>query len=267
MTNSIYEKLAASKKYAALCPDTLRRVAEDCARRYKKPKEAEKAARETLHGITGAFMRPEELKRAEERLKAGDMEGALEMHASTRERKPLGPFYEALFARTGRPGRVLDVACGLNPIYLAAMGVAVTGVDIAGGQIEMMNRWASAGGYPLEARLGDALCPDFLPEGPFDLTLAMKLLPVLENQKKGAAAALIESLPSEKAAVTFPTRTLSGRGVGMERHYSQWFEGLLPEMWAIFDRYVQNDELIYLIQRNGGGTEHGEAVCGGHAHR
>lgn len=44
MTNSIYEKLAASKKYAALCPDTLRRVAEDCARRYKKPKEAEKAA-------------------------------------------------------------------------------------------------------------------------------------------------------------------------------------------------------------------------------
>lgn len=216
MTNSIYEKLAALKKYAALCPDTLRRVAEDCARRYKKPKEAEKAARETLHGITGAFMGPEELKRAEERLKAGDMEGALEMHASTRERKPLGPFYEALFARTGRPGRVLDVACGLNPIYLAAMGVAVTGVDIAGGQIEMMNRWASAGGYPLEARLGDALCPDFLPEGPFDLTLAMKLLPVLENQKKGAAAALIESLPSEKAAVTFPTRTpvRTGRGHG-----------------------------------------------------
>ena len=68
MTNSIYEKLAASKKYAALCPDTLRRVAEDCAQRYKKPKEAEKAARETLHGITGAFMGPEELKRAEERL-------------------------------------------------------------------------------------------------------------------------------------------------------------------------------------------------------
>lgn len=106
-------------------------------------------------------MRPEELKRAEERLKAGDMEGALEMHASTRERKPLGAFYEALFARAGRPGRVLDVACGLNPIYLAGHGH----FGDRGGHCRRTDRddepLGFGGGYPLEARLGDALCPGF----------------------------------------------------------------------------------------------------------
>ena len=39
MTESILEKLLAAKKYADVCPDTLRRVAEEAAMRYKKPKK------------------------------------------------------------------------------------------------------------------------------------------------------------------------------------------------------------------------------------
>ena len=40
------ERLLASKKYRDICPDTVRRVWSECQRRYKKPKEIEKAARE-----------------------------------------------------------------------------------------------------------------------------------------------------------------------------------------------------------------------------
>ena len=116
--NEVYEaalqKLSASKKYAGVCPDTLARVLTESFQRYKKPKEAEKAAREKLHGITGAFMTQEESRGAEKALAVwtpGDdaaLTDVLSQHASTRERLPLAAMdalYARLFAMTGRPAR------------------------------------------------------------------------------------------------------------------------------------------------------------------
>lgn len=262
--SAVYEKLLASKKYRDVCPDTLRRVAEDCEARYAKLKDAEKAAKEALHGITGAFLGAEDLKRARSCLMSGDLEGALRLHASTRERMPLDAFYDALFARTGRPASVLDIACGLNPAYLGVIGVPVTGIDIAGAQIDLLNDWAAETGAPVRCFTRDALCENALPEGRFDLALVMKLLPVLENEKKGAAADLLREIDARIIAATFPTRTLTGRGIGMEKHYSEWFEAILPEELRVLDRYVCNDELIYLVGRE---ETNGETVCGGDAHR
>ena len=60
MNTDTLEKLLQSKKYRDVCPDTVRRIWEECAAKYKKPKDADKAAREALHGITGAFLTPAE---------------------------------------------------------------------------------------------------------------------------------------------------------------------------------------------------------------
>lgn len=249
MTEAILEKLLAAKKYADVCPDTLRRVAEESALRHKKPKDAEKAAKEALHGITGAFMDAALIKQASRMLSENDIEGALKLHSSTKERMPLAGFYEELFSRTGRPASVLDIACGLNPIYLGSIGIPVTGIDIGGAQIRLINDWAAACGAPAKCHVGDALCDGFIPEGEWELALIMKLLPVLETQKKGSARMLLESLPVKTAVVTFPTRTLGGRKVGMEQHYTEWFEGIVPECFNVKDRYVCNFELVYILER------------------
>ena len=103
-------KLRASKNYAGVCPDMLERVLREGFARHKKPKDAEKAAREKLHGITGAFMSPAECVRAAaalERWTPGDDETlteALSQHASTRERLPLkamDALYDRVFAAEG----------------------------------------------------------------------------------------------------------------------------------------------------------------------
>ena len=250
MTEAILEKLLAAKKYAEVCPDTLRRVAEEAAGRYKKPKDAEKAAKEALHGITGAFMDSGLIKQARQLLDSGDIEGALKLHSSTKERMPIAEFYDELFRRTGKPDSVLDIACGLNPIYLGSIGIAVTGIDIGGAQIGLINEWAQKSGYSVQCVVGDALCDGFIPEGVWDMALVMKLLPVLETQKKGSAKRLLEQLPVGKAVVTFPTRTLGGRKVGMEQHYTEWFESIVPECFAIKDRYICNFELVYILERD-----------------
>ena len=53
MNEPMLEKLLNAKKYQDVCPDTVRRVWAECREKYKRPKEAERAAREALHGIAG----------------------------------------------------------------------------------------------------------------------------------------------------------------------------------------------------------------------
>ena len=60
--------------------------------------------------------------------------------------------------------------------------------------------------------------------------------------------ALLERLNAAWAAVSFPTRTLSGRSVGMERNYSSAFEENCPQRFAIADRFVAGNELIYVLK-------------------
>ena len=91
MNNDLLDKLLASKKYREICPDTVRRVWADCEKRYKKAKDVEKAAREALHGITGAFMTPQEARQLAFDMQAWyvdktdiGLERMLSRHASTR---------------------------------------------------------------------------------------------------------------------------------------------------------------------------------------
>ncbi|EKS8535753.1 16S rRNA (guanine(1405)-N(7))-methyltransferase RmtF, partial [Klebsiella pneumoniae] len=50
------DALLSAKNLRDVCPETVRRVFMELLPRYRKPKDAEKAARTHLHQITGAFM-------------------------------------------------------------------------------------------------------------------------------------------------------------------------------------------------------------------
>ena len=251
------EKLLASKKYRDVCPDTVRRVWEDCLRRYKRPKDAEKAAREALHGVTGAFMTPAEVAgcaAAMARWADGErtddaLEAMLKRHASTRERLPLSDM-DALYARifeiTGRPGSVLDLACGLNPLYLGARGIPTAGVDISGAAVGLVNAF----GPPVGAVCADLLCPGGIPSGRFDLALLFKVLPLLERQRAGAASDVLNAVNARCVAVSFPTRTLGGRNVGMAAHYSEWMAARLPAARSVAGTFETENELFFILEES-----------------
>lgn len=250
------DSLLSSRKLRDLCPDTIRRVFFECLPKYKSLKDADKATRTELHRITGAFVTPEHLAEAEKLLdtwQPGDddtLTKALSLHASTRERLPL-PDTDAMYAHVceviGRPQTVLDLACGFNPVYLSSRGYDVTGLDLHGGAIGLINRWAQKHALPARAITADLLTESCLPQEKFDLALMMKLLPILETQQTGSALRLIDSANAKTILVSFPTKTLGGRGVGMEAHYTQWFENLLPQE-RVIHRFTHGSELIYLIK-------------------
>lgn len=249
--------LKQSKKYAELCEATVERVFTEELTRHKRLKEAEKSARARLHQITGAFMTPAHLALARGCLEAyaqGDLDAlarALKLHASTAERLPaIEDLYGRVFERVGRPAMILDLACGLNPLYLGSKGLCVRGHDISGGITGLIDGWAARCAWDVSARTTDLTMNPSLEHA--DLALAMKLLPVIEQQHRGAAMALLLSVPARHILVSFPTHTLSGRGVGMERNYTRWFEDNLPENFEILDRFVLQNELCYLTEANNG---------------
>ena len=240
------------EKHNYLCGALVERAYAEAGARHPKAKEADRAARRELHRVAGAFFSREEAKRAEKLLAAwpegGDeaLSRILSLHASTRERLPLAAMdalYAQLFEMTGKPRRVLDLACGLNPVYLAARGISVLGLDAHLGAVALVNRFAEENGLDARAEGAD-LRTAALPNERFDLALVFKLLPLLGAE----GYALLKRICAEYVAVSFPTRTLSGRSVGMERNYSSAFEEHCPQRFAIADRFVAGNELIYVLK-------------------
>ena len=71
------------------------------------------------------------------------------------------------------------------------------------------------------------------------------------RQSVGAAMETLNYHPNANAralAVSFPTRTLGGRDVGMERHYAEWMEARVPEGFAIAGRFADGNELFYILK-------------------
>lgn len=245
--------LLASKNCREVCEDAVRRLWQEELSRRRNEKEADKAVRAAVHQMTGAFLTPEQLKRARrlmEEYASGREDAlaeALSLHASTRERLAAADeLYAALLEEAGTPESILDLACGFNPLYLGARGLCVTGCDVHRGAVDLVNDWSRACGWQVTAR-----CVDLLGENTFeraDLALMMKLLPVLEQQKRGAGLRLLASAPARFRAVTFPLRTLGGRSVGMEKHYSDWMEANVPANLSLHRRLIVADELIYLLK-------------------
>ena len=246
MTDSLFDKLSSNKKYSDVCPDTIRRVISELDGRYKKAKDMEKAVREKLHGITSAF---NELGGGMAQAVAAiscdeDLEAVLKSHASTRERLPLSAM-DALYAQiseaTGKPESILDLACGLNPVYLThRFDCRVVGVDISRSCVELIPNgvW------------GDLLCENAIPEEHFHIALLFKILPLLERQRAGSAMEVMNRIDAEYLVISFPTRTLGGRNVGMEDNYSAWMEAHMPENREVAARFTTANELYYVLKEN-----------------
>ncbi len=259
----IESRLARSKKYGHLCPATLKRISEWAAERHKDGKEAEKAAKRKLHQIYAAYMTARELKKIEnllEQFQPGDNPAAikelclqiLDCHASARERIPhLPTFYRDIKRVTGEPGSVLDLSCGLNPFTIPWLGLSAgasyRGIDIDCSLIDLINTF-------LAAIPGDSLatCRDILVSPPtekVDMALLLKSLPCLEQQEQHCSLRLLKSLNARHLIVSFPTRSLGGRDVGMSEHYDDFMSRLTPEVAVEVSTLSYPNETVYVIEK------------------
>ena len=59
---------------------------------------------------------------------------------------------------------------------------------------------------------------------------------------------VMHAVNAKYLVISFPTRTLGGRNVGMEANYYAWMEGHLPENRRIAERFTEENELFYILE-------------------
>lgn len=267
MDEKLEELIAAvlsSAKYRHISPGFVRSIgARELAIRPNL-KAAVKATKNALHQAGGAFQdAPIHYERALARLReawSGDPTDevfreacrvVMAAHTSTRERLPiLDEFYATVFAALpAPPRRVLDIACGLNPLARPWMPLPPTteylAYDIYADQMAFLNEFMALCGYPGRAEVRDVIGAP--PDESVDLALVLKTLPCLEAIDKNATARLLDAIRAPWLLVSFPAQTLGGRRKGMAAQYEARFRALLDERGREAQLFEFKTEMAFLI--------------------
>jgi 16S rRNA (guanine(1405)-N(7))-methyltransferase len=258
----IYAALTEGKYRALnLPPETLADLWAQERPRCKNDKEAVKAVKRKLHNIVAPYLGdpdyPAAAAELDEAFASGDEAvravclRLLGMHASTRERlEHLEAFYQTIWTVTGAPSRLLDLACGLNPLGMRWMGLPegceYHAYDLHQPRVELLNHY-----FRLEGRPGLAECGDILvrpPQLSADVALFLKEAHRFEQRQKGCNRRFWQALNVRWLVVSLPGRSLTGRHDlldGQRRLVAAAVAGL---DWPVTERAV-GDEILFLIEK------------------
>ena len=128
------------------------------------------------------------------------------------------------------------------------MGIPVTGVDISQSAVDAVNAFGSRLDLPVNAICSDILCSLPRPSRHYDLALMLKLVPLLERQQPGRSLEIIRDLDAGWIVVSFPTRTLGGKNVGMAQHYSHSTAQWLPPGRTVVKHFETENELFCIVR-------------------
>lgn len=268
----VVQAILHSPKYRALDAGMVRWVVARELAKGRPIAEAEKAARAKLHQVVMAYLpeRPAVERWLAELEQAPDATAlravcrhVLTSHASARERlAQLEHFYAPIFAPilsgphgAQPPLRVLDLACGLNPMALPWMGLP-SGSHLMACDVQSDLTGFLARALPLltphTGVTSEAFAWNLLEGAPprrADVALVLKTLPCLEQLDAELPRRLLLSIDAPLLVVSFPVRSLGGRAKGMATSYATRFEALLAELALSAERLPAQDELIYLVRK------------------
>lgn len=261
--DQVVQAVLESAKYRHVCPELVSRIGQKELAARPNLKTAIKETKNTLHQIAGAYLdhtpryadwrRDLEVAEGPEALRALCLRW-MEQHASTRERLPsLESFYRTVMAEVGPVHSVLDIACGLNPLALPWMGlgreVRYDACDLYGDMMGFVGAFLERIGQTGSAYVCDAAAAP--PTQKADLALILKFLPVLEQTERDSTLAWLQRLQARNLLVSFPTRSLGGRGKGMAEHYETRFRETIRAVGWSVQRFAFPNELCFLVRREG----------------
>jgi 16S rRNA (guanine(1405)-N(7))-methyltransferase len=260
--DALVKEIKASPKYRETSEETIRGLLEVEIGRHKKARQVVKAVRKRLHTIMAYYLGDADYAHAREILSQAfgqgdpkEIENAcrviLAEHPSTRERLEIvDEFYERIFAITGRPSSMLDLACGLNPLTFPWMRLPLSfqyhAYDIHQPRVEFLNTYFELQGLAPLAHEQDVIFHP--PEEPADVALILKELPRLDRNYQGEGLSLIEALRVQYVVVSFPAVSLHG-GRDLIDHYRNYVDQMVEgKSWQVVEVSFTN-ELVYCLSK------------------
>ncbi|MBI2103179.1 hypothetical protein HYT55_05025 [Candidatus Woesearchaeota archaeon] len=187
------------------------------------------------------------------------LEIILSTHSSTKERLLIyAQLYPQLWKITGRPSKILDLGCGLNPFSLPLMGlrsVQYYGYDLSMEEVSLLRDFFILLHRKNSLIRGEAAVFDLLHSlserklPAADVCFLFKMTDVLD-QGKGhkKTEELLKHLSCRFVVVSFATKTMSGKKMTAPRR--SWMEWLCNRLGWKFTIVEMPDELFYVIEKN-----------------
>lgn len=261
---ALVAEVSKGSKYALIDPHLVLQIAAEEAERQPKLALAVKSTRTRLHQLVGAYYdKPSTYAQLQDLLKGlpdtsinslkAFARQAMPLHASTAERLPiLEDFYNRSLQKLDPVNSVLDLGCGLNPLAIPFLplneGFTYQATDVLIPLLDFLNAYFSKIEVKGSASLLDLSTQ--IPDQEVDLVIMLKLIPLLDQINKSIAPKLLQNLKARALLVSFPLKSLGGRGKGMLATYQTRFEQLSSDLVAEIDEYRFPNELVYLIRKD-----------------
>lgn len=263
--DALVAQIQHSKKYRdiGVADDTIRDILLTEFERQPNRKAAIQIAKKKLHEVIALYLGDPDYDLAQQRLTGAFDSGdeaqvravctdLLRIHDSTRERlELLDTFYPAIWAITGTPQTVLDIACGLNPLAAPWMHLPQNptfyAYEIHTPRVDLINHYFTLAGIGGAAKVQDILV-DY-PTESGDVALLLKEIHRMEKRRKGIVLPLLDALDVSWIVITSPTRSRSGFGV--IDTYREQVHGMLAERpaWTLVEEIEFHNELVYCVRK------------------
>jgi 16S rRNA (guanine(1405)-N(7))-methyltransferase len=259
-----------SRKYRDTSEETIAALAADATRKYKSRKAVEKAVRKQLHNIMAPYLGDPDYEQAKTQMSEAFAQGTeavkalclklMAAHVSTEERLPvLDTFFRQIFAVTGKPRAILDIACALDPLSLPWMGLGdetdalappdlqFFAIDIHEARVDFLNHFFRLAGIAPLARVQDVALQ--FPQDRADVALFLKEMPRFSRNYGNLGRPLLEALPVDWLVLSYPTKSAHGGRDLTERYRAFMYELLAGKDWPVTE-LVFEGELVFCIKKS-----------------
>lgn len=193
-------------------------------KRSKEFKTIVKGVRTVLQKVYGAYSKSK-----------------IKEHPSTKDRDYRN-LYKKIFKITGKPKKILDLGCGLNPLSFKDKTVYYVACDINKNNCKIIKEHFDK----LKIK-NKVICKDLLKvKEKADVCFLFRVLDVIDRKGHKKSENLIKSLNCKYIVASFSTKTLSGKE--MNYPYRGWIERMLERLNYKFKIIKQENEIFYVIR-------------------
>lgn len=174
----------------------------------------------------------------------------LKLHSSTRERlNEYEKIYSSIFKITGKPKSIIDLGCGLNPVFSILMDFKGNyfGYDISSNDADFLNDYfKSVKGYGIN---GKAFATDIKKINKYpksDVYFLLKTIDLFGRNKKKIFNDIINKANAKFIVVSFSKKTISMKD--MKNFRRKWFDDILNKLKLEYELLDFENEYFYVIK-------------------
>ncbi len=166
---------------------------------------------------------------------------------SVKERRFNKKLYEKIFKITSKPDKILDLGCGLSPLYFPYNDIYYIATDINNNILKKVKKYFKKNKIKNNVFYLDINDLDEIKKiEDVDVVFSFKVFDIFKRNKK-LAIEVIRNLKTKFIVVSFATKTSYGKK--MKNPKRKWFENILKKLDYEYTTIKFYNEIFYVVKK------------------